>query len=80
VFDDQTLPAALRKAHTIKEGVWGVIRVLEGRVRYRVEAQDHDVILSPDMPGLVRPREPHHVEPVGPMRMRVEFYDHKPTL
>src|SRR4051812_31020618 len=38
VFDDQTLPQALRQAHTTKAGVWGVIRVLEGCVRYRVEA------------------------------------------
>ena len=80
VFDDQSLPQALRQAHTTKEGVWGVIRVLEGCVRYRIEAHDHDVILSPGTPGLVRPREPHHVEPVGPMRMQVEFYDHPPAL
>jgi hemoglobin len=80
VFDDQTLPEALRRAHTTKEGVWGVIRVLEGCVRYRIEAHDHDVILSPGTPGLVRPQEPHHVEPVGPMRMQVEFYDHPPVL
>ncbi|WP_165185068.1 DUF1971 domain-containing protein [Caulobacter soli] len=80
VFDDQTLPQALRQAHTTKAGVWGVIRVLEGCVRYRIEAHDHDVILSPGTPGLVRPQEPHHVEPVGPMRMQVEFYDHQPAL
>ena len=80
VFDEQTLPQALRKAHTTKEGVWGVIRVLEGCVRYRIEAHDRDVILSPGTPGLVRPQEPHHVEPVGPMRMQVEFYDHQPAL
>jgi truncated hemoglobin YjbI/tellurite resistance-related uncharacterized protein len=80
VFDDRTLPEALRRAHTTKAGVWGVIRVLEGRVRYRIEAHDHDVILSPGTPGLVRPQEPHHVEPVGPMRMQVEFYDHLPAL
>lgn len=80
VFDEQTLPQALRQAHTTKDGVWGVIRVLEGCVRYRIEAHDHDVILSPGTPGLVRPQEPHHVEPVGPMRMQVEFYDHLPAL
>jgi tellurite resistance-related uncharacterized protein len=80
VFDEQTLPQALRQAHTTKAGVWGVIRVLEGCVRYRVEAHDHDIILSPGTPGLVRPQEPHHVEPVGPMRMQVEFYDHLPAL
>jgi len=80
VFDERTLPPALRQAHTTKDGVWGVIRVLEGCVRYRVEAHDQDVILSPGTPGLVRPQEPHHVEPVGPMRMQVEFYDHPPVL
>lgn len=80
VFDERTLPQALRQAHTTKEGVWGVIRVLEGCVRYRVESHDHDVILSPGTPGLVRPQEPHHVEPVGSMRMQVEFYDHLPAL
>jgi tellurite resistance-related uncharacterized protein len=57
-----------------------VIRVLEGCVRYRVEGRDHDVILSPGTPGLVRPQELHHVEPVGRMRMQVEFYDHPPAL
>ena len=80
VFDEASLPAALRKAHTTKAGVWGVIRVLEGCVRYRIESQERDVVLSPGTPGLVRPQEPHHVEPVGPMRMQVEFYDHPPAL
>ncbi|WP_029914416.1 DUF1971 domain-containing protein [Caulobacter sp. UNC358MFTsu5.1] len=80
VFDERTLPQGLRQAHTTKDGVWGVIRVLEGCVRYRIEAHDQDVILSPGTPGLVRPQEPHHVEPVGPMRMQVEFYDHPPAL
>ena len=35
VFDENTLPAGLRKEHRTKAGVWGVIRVLEGRLRYR---------------------------------------------
>jgi len=33
VFDETTLPAALRREHRTKDGVWGVIRVLEGQVR-----------------------------------------------
>ncbi|MEO7410774.1 MAG: DUF1971 domain-containing protein, partial [Sphingomicrobium sp.] len=36
VFDEKTLPAGLRKEHRTKPGVWGVIRMLEGRLRYRV--------------------------------------------
>jgi tellurite resistance-related uncharacterized protein len=39
VFDENTLPAALRAEHRTKPGVWGVIRVLEGELRYRVLEQ-----------------------------------------
>jgi hemoglobin len=80
VFDQTHLPAALRRAHATKAGVWAVIRVLEGQVRYRIETEDHDVMLSPDVPGLVRPQEPHHVEALGAVRMQVEFYDHLPAM
>lgn len=80
VFDEQTLPAGLRNAHSTKSGVWGVIRVLEGRLRYVIEETSTEVELTPDRPGLVMPEQLHHVEPIGTMRMRVEFYDHKPGL
>jgi tellurite resistance-related uncharacterized protein len=34
-FDENTLPAGLKKAHSTKAGVWGVIHILEGRLIYR---------------------------------------------
>jgi hypothetical protein len=60
--------------------VWGVIRVLDGRVRYKVLEPESEAILEPGHPGLVLPDQPHLVEPLGPMRMQVEFYDHHPDL
>jgi tellurite resistance-related uncharacterized protein len=78
VFDENTLPAALRREHRTKPGVWGVIRVLEGRLRFRVLDPASEVILEPGHPGLVLPDQPHLVEPLGPMRMQVEFYRQKP--
>ena len=33
IFDQDTIPAALQRRHDTKEGVWGVIRVLEGKLR-----------------------------------------------
>jgi tellurite resistance-related uncharacterized protein len=33
IFDEETLPAALRREHRTKAGAWGIIRVLEGRLR-----------------------------------------------
>ncbi|WP_019832637.1 DUF1971 domain-containing protein [Sphingomonas sp. PR090111-T3T-6A] len=81
IFDAETLPAALRRAHTTKPGVWGVIRVLEGAVCYHIEdGSVPPALLTPATPGLIRPGQLHHVEPVGAMRMQVEFYDHRPPL
>ena len=79
VFDENTLPAGLRGEHRTKAGVWGVIRVLDGRIRYRVLDPFSETILDPDHPGLVLPDQPHFVEPLGPMRMQVEFYDRAPV-
>lgn len=78
VFDENTLPAGLRKEHRTKPGVWGVIRVLEGRVRYCMLDPASETILDPAQPGLVLPDQPHFVEPLGVMRMRVDFYDGPP--
>lgn len=78
VFDEHTLPAALRQAHSTKAGVWGVIRVLEGRLEYRIEQGGAVQVLDPATSGLVRPQELHHVTVIAPMRMQVDFYDHEP--
>ncbi len=80
VFDQDTLPAALRKDHRTKPGVWGVIRVLDGQLRYVVTEPASELILEPGHPGLIYPDQLHFVEPIGPMRMQVEFYKQRPDL
>ena len=78
VFDETTLPQALRRDHSTKEGVGGSIRVLEGRLRLD-RAGGTSEILTREAPGRIGPGELHCVEPLGPMRMRVEFYDRPPA-
>lgn len=78
VFDGATLPAGLRREHRIKAGVWGAVRALEGRLRYRVLDPTSEAILDPGHPGLVLPAQLHLEEPLGVMRMQVDFYDHHP--
>jgi tellurite resistance-related uncharacterized protein len=80
VFDEKTLPAGLRREHRTKPGVWGVIRVLEGRVRYRLLDSESDTVLDSEHPGLVLPDQPHLVEPLGPIRMQIDFYNQMPEL
>jgi tellurite resistance-related uncharacterized protein len=65
VFDENTLPAGLRREHRTKPGVWGIIRVLEGRLRYQVLDPVSEVILEPGRPGLVSPTALSRSDPHG---------------
>jgi tellurite resistance-related uncharacterized protein len=80
IFDAQTLPGALRREHRTKLGVWGVVRVLEGRLRLVYVEPPGEVVVEPGRPGLLLPDQPHFVEPIGDMRMQVDFYDQPPAL
>jgi tellurite resistance-related uncharacterized protein len=80
IFDDETLPAALRREHRTKAGVWGVVRVLEGQLKLSFVHPPREQIVSPDSPGLLLPDEPHYVEAIGSMRMQVDFYSQPPEL
>lgn len=74
-FDQDTLPAALRKQHSTKAGTWALIHVLEGKLTYRIYEPPSETVLEPGKPGVVRPEQLHDVAPAStPMRMYVEFY------
>lgn len=78
VWDENTLPAAIRGTHQTKAGVWGVLRVLEGSVRLLFEGNATPVHVTPGRPALIPPEDKHHVELTGPMRMQIEFYRERP--
>lgn len=78
VFDEKSLPAALRGEHSTKAGVWGVICVLEGRMRLDYADPPSTRLLEAGEAGLCAPQRVHSVAPLGPMRMRVDFYDRDP--
>ena len=80
IFDQDSLPAALRRRHNTKEDVWGLIVVLEGRLLYRVLEPLSECILDPQTPGVIRPGQAHEVEPVGPVSFFVEFYGDPKTV
>ena len=79
VFDETTLPAALRREHRTKDGAWGIVRVLEGELML-LFPDGRSEVLNRERVGLIRPQETHWVEPLGRMRMQVEFYDREPAL
>jgi tellurite methyltransferase len=72
-FDEHTLPAGLRRAHATKTGVWGRAEVLAGRLRFVMPALAIDTIVEAGGHAIIPPEIEHHVEPLGPLRMRVVF-------
>ena len=74
VFDQDSVPAGLRREHRTKDGVWALIHILEGQLQYRILAPLSEQILTPERPGIVRPGQPHEVQPMGPVRFYVEFH------
>ncbi|MDF0489946.1 DUF1971 domain-containing protein [Sphingomonas sp. H39-1-10] len=79
VFTQDSLPKALQQEHRTKRGVWAVINILEGQLRYCRMDGGPAVLLSPACPGLVRPDQPHFVELIGPVSVRIDFFDHPPV-
>ncbi|WP_371136517.1 DUF1971 domain-containing protein [Novosphingobium sp.] len=77
-WDEVTLPAAIRGRHNTKAGVWGLLRVLEGRAALVFEDPARTVEVTPDRPAEIPPEQWHHVELGGRARMKVEFYREKP--
>jgi tellurite methyltransferase len=75
VFDERSLPDALRARHGTRPGVWARIHVSAGRLRYRLhEPFDEEYVLEPGEAGVVLPGVEHEVEPLGAVRFHVEFY------
>jgi tellurite resistance-related uncharacterized protein len=73
-FDERSIPAGLERAHSTKPGVWGLIRVIEGRLRYVIEATGAATeLVAAGPPGTVVPEVLHHVEPLGKVRFYVEL-------
>lgn len=78
IFDEASLPGALRARHATKAGVWGVVRVLEGRLKLTYLDPEWATDLDTDHPGLLSPEQDHFVTPIGPMKMQIDFYDSRP--
>lgn len=76
-FSEDTVPAGLLAEHSTKDGVWGLIRIEEGKLRYVVtdpRRASTDMLLTAECePDVVEPTILHRVEPVGAVRFHVQF-------
>ena len=73
-FDENSAPNGLLNNHQTKEGVWGKIILLEGRLLYTINEPKEEIYLDSNNSGVVEPTVYHQVKPLGKVRFYVEFY------
>ena len=74
VFTETTVPKGFLRNHSTKEGVWGVIHVASGRLRFTVPSTGHQEVLTPACVGIAEPAVAHRVTPLGPVTFYIEFW------
>ncbi len=74
-FTPENLPEKLQAAHSTKPGTWALLRVIEGKVLYRLEPPgDDEQIAAAGENVVIEPAVPHRVAFVETGRFYVEFY------
>lgn len=75
VFDHDSVPAGLLRAHRVADGVWGRLLVHSGSVRFVFEDEpDLAVVVDAGGAVVIPPGRLHHVEPGMRSEFVVEFY------
>ncbi len=80
VFDNESVPAGLLRAHRVADGVWGRLVVRDGSVRFVFEDDpDGAVSVAKGEAVAIPPGRHHHVELDGRCAFVVEFYRQAPA-
>jgi tellurite resistance-related uncharacterized protein len=76
-FTHHTLPADLSEDHALAEGVWGVLRVLEGTLTYIAANQPWPTIVAAGSVVIIEPQLVHRLQLSGPTRFFIELHKSK---
>jgi len=71
VFTEESLPQGLLQKHSLKQGVWGSLEVLEGSVIF-CEGEERETLEKGES-WTVLPEIVHHLKLKGPVKLRINF-------
>lgn len=75
VFNQDTVPKGLLRAHSTKDKTWGKIIVKSGELMYVVDdLGDQSFLLQAGVEGVIAPKMLHHIERTGAVEFFIEFY------
>jgi tellurite resistance-related uncharacterized protein len=73
-WTEATLPAALQRHHRLAAGVWALLRVEQGSVRFVARTRPQiDVVVAAGGEQPIPPEVDHHLVLLGPMAVHLEF-------
>jgi tellurite resistance-related uncharacterized protein len=73
-FEEGTVPVGLRRRHRVADRTWGLLRVLQGAVGFRLETDPpSDLHVAAGEAQPIPPGVDHHVLVEGPVRLVVDF-------
>ena len=70
-FDQDTLPAGLRREHRTAARTWGVLRVLDGSLTFGMLGSRRQMVAGDEQP--IPPEVPHLLTLDGDVRLEVDF-------
>ena len=75
-FNFDSVPKALTKDHNTKPGVWGVINVDKGILKYVIteDGEEETISLNTGEKGVIAPQQKHYVSLNRDTEFYVEFY------
>lgn len=73
-WDQDTLPAAVRREHRLAASTWGRLRVLSGNLRFTTADEDGGRQLGAGSTQGIPPGLSHALELTGPFRLAIDFY------
>lgn len=70
------MPKGFIKEHTTAKGVWALLHVLSGSLKYSVteNGQQETYEITPDAPRVIAAEQPHSVAVIGPVTFQLEFF------
>jgi hypothetical protein len=73
-FTETSLPAALRRPHQIAEGIWGSLRMIQGRVGFDLNTVPpiSRRLVTGDSQA-IPPSVPHQLSVEGPFELAIDF-------
>lgn len=73
-FTQGTIPEALQREHALGSGRWGVLKVLEGSLRFVDMVKGCERVLKESDRVVIHPESPHRVVVGDVVRFRIDFY------